>query len=83
MLMYFDNGMYLRSYMFCSAATVEILYIYACCMFGVDRRSVYFLNICYIRVFYRFNRNRALQHAPSVRGPEATVTWTLKRAVVA
>jgi hypothetical protein len=25
------------------------------------RGSVYFLNICYIRVFYRFNRNRALQ----------------------
>jgi hypothetical protein len=25
------------------------------------RRSVYFLNICFIRVFYRFNRNRALQ----------------------
>jgi hypothetical protein len=27
------------------------------------RRSVYFLNICYIHVFYRFNRNRALQSA--------------------
>jgi len=24
------------------------------------RRNVYFLNICIIRVFYRFNRNRAL-----------------------
>jgi hypothetical protein len=25
------------------------------------RRSIYFLNICIIRVFYHFNRNRALQ----------------------
>jgi len=25
------------------------------------RRSVYFLNIYIIRVYYRFNRNRALQ----------------------
>jgi hypothetical protein len=25
------------------------------------RRRVYFLNICYIRVFYRFNRNMTLQ----------------------
>jgi len=25
------------------------------------RRDIYFLNICYIRVFYRFNRSRVLQ----------------------
>ena len=40
----------------------EILYMH------VDvicwRRSVYFLNICSIRVFYRFNINRALQQPP-------------------
>jgi len=28
------------------------------------RRSVYFLNICFIRVYYRFNRNKALHWAP-------------------
>jgi hypothetical protein len=26
----FDHGLYLRSYMFCSAETAEIFYIYAC-----------------------------------------------------
>jgi hypothetical protein len=47
---------------FVSAATVEIFYI--CMLFWILlRRSVYFLNICYIRVFYHFNRNRAL-HFP-------------------
>jgi hypothetical protein len=36
--------------------------MHVCLDFGFCvRRSVYFLNICYIRVFYRFNRNRALQ----------------------
>jgi hypothetical protein len=33
------------------------------------RRSVYFLNICYIRVFYSFNRNRALQYAKRFQKP--------------
>jgi hypothetical protein len=48
--------------MIISAVTEEILHIYIICMTVVIlmRRSVYFLNICYIRVFYRFNRNRAL-----------------------
>jgi hypothetical protein len=41
-----------------SAATVENFYMHVCWI--LLRRSVYFLNICYIRVFYRFNRNRAL-----------------------
>jgi hypothetical protein len=36
-------------------------FIYAWWLWILLRRSVYFLNICYIRVFYRFNRNRALQ----------------------
>jgi hypothetical protein len=45
---------------FVSAATVEMFYI---CMFVgfLLRRCVYFLNISVIRVFYRLNRNRALQ----------------------
>jgi len=37
-----------------------ILYMHAVWII-VWRRSVYFLNICFIRVFYRFNRNRVLQ----------------------
>jgi len=28
------------------------------------RRSVYFLNKCFIRVFYRFNRSRVLHLTP-------------------
>jgi hypothetical protein len=50
--------LYLEIYVV-SAATVEN-YI---CMLDVVvlRRSVYFLNICYIRVCYRLNRNKALQ----------------------
>jgi hypothetical protein len=27
---YFDYGLYLASYMFCSSETAEIIYIYAC-----------------------------------------------------
>jgi hypothetical protein len=34
MLVYFDHGLYLRSYMFCSAETAEIFYIYAWWDFG-------------------------------------------------
>jgi hypothetical protein len=60
--------------MTCSAATVEILYIYmhVVCLNFV-RRSVYFLNICYIPVFYRFNRSRALHcsHFLTVSGPRS------------
>jgi hypothetical protein len=42
------------------------IYIHVCLDFGFCvRRSVYFLNICYICVFYRFNRNRALQKTKS------------------
>jgi hypothetical protein len=51
-----------------SVVTVEISFIYiyiymhVCLDIGFCvRRSVYFLNICNIRVFYRFNRNRTLQ----------------------
>ena len=50
---------------FISAATVENFYI--CMLFDIYwRRSVYFLNICVIHVYYRFNRNRALQVAMSI-----------------
>ena len=48
---------------FISAATFEEFYI--CMLFGICwRRNVYFLNICIIRVFYRFNRSKALQQPP-------------------
>jgi len=50
---------YFSDVWFISAATVENFYkgmLFDICW----RRSVYFLNICFIRVFYRFNRNRAL-----------------------
>ena len=49
---YWSHGMY----------TLEMydLYVHAKICFWWWR-SVYFLNICFIRVFYRFNRNRALQ----------------------
>jgi hypothetical protein len=37
-----------------------------CMLFGIYwRREVYFLNICIIHVFYRFNRSRALQRSNS------------------
>jgi len=36
-----------------------IIFINACCMIFVE--DVYLLNICFIRVFYCFNRNRILQ----------------------
>jgi len=43
-----------------STATVDEFYTYM--LFEIYwRRNVYFLNICIIRVFYRFNRSRALQ----------------------
>ena len=35
-------------------------FIYACYLNLMWRRAVYFLNIYIIRVYYRFNRNRAL-----------------------
>jgi hypothetical protein len=60
MLMLSDYGMYLYLEIYVvSTATVENFI----CMLDVVllRRSVYFLNICYIRMFYCFNRNRALQ----------------------
>jgi len=38
-------------------------FIYACYLNLMWRRGVYFLNIYIIRVYYRFNRNRALQKA--------------------
>jgi hypothetical protein len=52
--------------MFVSAATVEIFYLDMHVEFlDYVRRSVYLLNICYIRVFYRFNRNMALHFSSS------------------
>jgi len=36
-------------------------FIYACYLNLMWRRGVYFLNIYIIRVYYRFNRNRALE----------------------
>jgi len=45
---------------FISAATIENFY--KCMLYDICWRcSVYFLNKCFIRVFYRFNRNRTLQ----------------------
>jgi hypothetical protein len=46
---------------FISAATVKDFYICMLFEFLMWRSSVYFLNICIIRVYYCFNRNRALQ----------------------
>jgi hypothetical protein len=48
-------------YMICIRLTVDIFYIFMMILWILLRRSVYFLNICIIRMFYRFNRNRALQ----------------------
>lgn len=57
---YWSHGMYTwRCMIYIRCDCWEILYMH------VDvicwRRSVYFLNLCFIRVFYRFNINRALQ----------------------
>jgi len=42
--------------------------IYACCLnIDVKAYNVYFLNKCFIRVFYRFNRNMALQPQPATQ----------------
>jgi len=44
---------------FISAATVDESY--KCMLYDICwRRNVYFLNKCFIRVFYRFNRSRVL-----------------------
>jgi hypothetical protein len=74
MMLIIDHGIcivWIWRCMSISAATDEILYIYIyiyiyVCMTVVIlmRRSVYFLNICYIRVVYRFNRNRVLHGWP-------------------
>jgi len=40
-------------------------FIYACCLEIFWRRNVYFLNTWINRVFYHFNRSRALQIPPS------------------
>jgi hypothetical protein len=61
MLVYFDHGMYLRNYMFCSLRLLRYFVYMHVEFLDCVRRSVYFLNICYIRMFYRFNRNMALQ----------------------
>ena len=41
-------------------------FIYACYLNLTCRRGIYFLNIYIIRVYYRFNRNRALHIASNV-----------------
>jgi hypothetical protein len=66
MLILFDHGICIDGdILLYSAVTVEIFYIYICMYVWIldfcVRRSVYFLNICYIRVFYNFNRNRVLE----------------------
>jgi len=54
--------MYIWRFRLLSAASIEN-FINACHLdFLMCRRSVYFLNKCFIRVFYRFNRSRALQY---------------------
>jgi hypothetical protein len=70
MMMYYDHDMFMLD--LCDLYPLRLLRYYihththththVCLDFGICvRLSVYFLNICYIRVFYRFNRNRALQ----------------------
>ena len=61
MMMYIDlMAWYFGDVWFISAVSVENLYMHAKICF-CWWCSVYFLNICFIRVFYCFNRNRALQ----------------------
>jgi hypothetical protein len=56
--MYFDHDMYMWNLCFVPLRGLRyFIYMHICLDFCV-RCSVYFLNICYIRVFYRFNRNR-------------------------
>jgi hypothetical protein len=58
--LHFDHVMFMLEIYECIRCAVDILYMHD--EFGFClRRSVYFLNICYICVFYRFNRNMALQ----------------------
>jgi len=63
MMMYIDlmTCIFWRCMTFIRCDCWGILYMHVVSFF-VWRRSVYFLNICFIRVFYRFNRNRALHH---------------------
>jgi len=42
--------------------------VYACLLWIIWRRDVYFLNIYYIRVIYRFNRSRALRVLVTQKG---------------
>jgi hypothetical protein len=48
--------------MIVSIAFVEIFLCICMILWILLRRSVYFLNICIIRVFCRFNRNMALYY---------------------
>jgi len=43
-----------------SAVISYLLKFYTCQLWTIWRRDVYFLNIYYIRVIYRFNRSRTL-----------------------
>jgi len=57
---YWSHGMYtLEMY---DLYPLRLLRIYLYMLYDICwRRSVYFLNKCFIRVFYRFSRNRVLQ----------------------
>jgi len=62
MLMYIDlmTCIFWRCMNYIRCDYWEFLYIHVVWIL-MWRRSVYFLNICCIRVFYRFNRSRVLQ----------------------
>jgi hypothetical protein len=60
MMMYYDHGMYMLEINELYSAVIVEIFIYMHDDFGSLRRNFYFLNICYIHAFYRFNRSRAL-----------------------
>jgi hypothetical protein len=61
MMMCIDHGIYILE-MYDLYPLRLLRYFYICMLFWILlRRSIYFSNICFIRVFYRFNRNKALQ----------------------
>jgi len=56
-----DDDMTIWGVCYISAVKFYCWNFYACQLWIIWRRDVYFLNIYYIRVIYRLNRNRALQ----------------------
>ena len=66
---------YLRCTLF-FRCDVLLLKFYACRLRIIWRRDIYFLNNCYICVFYRFNKSRALHSTP-----HEAVWWRFGSAV--